>query len=655
VAEIFISYSRSAESPAARITEALQALGYSVWRDDQLLPHQTYHDITEERLVEAKAVLVLWSKEAVKSQWVRSEANQARERNKIVQASLDGSMPPMPFDQIQCAWLDGWSGDPATPAWQSVIRSLAELVARPPADGVVGRPGVAAPAPAVPPPAPRERLLAVLAFDNLSNDPDLSYFSDGVSEEIQNIVAQNTDLRVVARSSSFQFRGADKAVRKVAAELKATHLLDGSVRRSGERVRINAQFVECAGEQTLWANRFDGDLSDIFALQDRIAQAVAEALKVTLAPPAQGPTIEPRIYEDFLRARAIITEGNRLFDVAAAEATPLLEEVVAAAPDYAPAWELLAGTRAWTLRSGHRKEPYAIARAGVVEAAETALRLDAKRGGAYAALAMLEPWAAYGAREALLKRALDVSPNDPGLLTEMSTFCWSVGRFRDALHLAEQACELNPLMPAARLNFAQMRAYVGDYEGSVRLQLEIHRRWPQNATILASLLNFAVNLGFPDAYREALASAETYEGAAAAYIRPAIIYTETVRSKDPERQRELVAHYNARLAKTGTLPLNYIEGIGEMGLVEEALDLAERASFAHTFDPDGPLPSGSFPGVVLARWSALMGTPRFIDLCDRLGLCAYWAQTDRWPDCIEWAPYDFKALARERAAAATRA
>ena len=653
MAEIFISYSRSTEDWAERIAEALQALGYSIWRDDQLLPHQSYHEITEERLAHAKAVLVVWSKEAAKSQWVRSEANQARERSKIVQVSIDGSMPPMPFDQTQCARLDGWSGDPGAPGWQSVLRSISELVGRSPADGLVA-PRQPPLGPAAPPPAPRERLLAVLAFDNLSNDPDLTYFSDGVSEEIQNIVAQNTDLRVVARSSSFQFRGADKAVRKVAAELKATHLLDGSVRRSGERVRINAQFVECAGEQTLWANRFDGDLSDIFALQDRIAQAVAEALRIRLAPPAQGPSIQPRIYEDFLRARAIVTEGNQLFDAAAAEATPLLQDVVSAAPDYAPAWELLASARAWTLRSGHRKEPYAIARAGVVEAAETALRLDAKRGGAYAALAMLEPWAAYGAREALLERALEVSPNDPSLLTEMSTFLWSVGRFRDALHLAERACELNPLMPAARLNFAQMRAYVGDYEGSVRLQLEIHRRWPHNATILASLLNFAVNLGFPEVYQEALASAERYEGAAAAYIRPAVTYTETVRSKDPVRQRELVARYDGRLAKTGTLPLNYIEGISEMGLVEEALDLAERASFAHAFDPDGPLPSGSFPGVVLGPWSALMKRPRFIDLCDRLGLCAYWAQSDRWPDCVDWTPYDFKALARESAAAATR-
>ena len=649
MSEIFISYSRSTERQALTIAEALRTLGYSVWRDDQLLPHLSYSEAIQERLEQAKAVLVLWSKEAVGSQWVRSEANQARERNKVVQVSLDGSMPPMPFDQIQCAQLDGWSGDPHTPDWGRVIQSVSELVGHPPTNGAAVS-AVMSPATAVLPPTARERLLAILAFDNLSGDPDLSYFSDGVSEEIQHMVAQNTDLRVIARSSSFQFRGADKAVRKVAAELKVTHLLDGSVRRSGERVRISAQLVRCDGEETLWANRFDGDLSDVFALQDRIAQAVADALKVTLAPPAQAPAIEPQGYEDFLRARAIITEGGQLYDAAAAEATPLLEAVVRDAPGFAPAWELLASARAWTLRGDHREAPYEIARAGVVEAAETALRLDPKRGGAYAALAMLEPWGAYAERETLLHRALAVSPNDPGLLTELSTLLWSVGRFRDALRQAERACELNPLMPAARLQVAQMRAYVGDYAGSIRMHVEIHRRWPHNFTILADLLNTASTLGFWDAYREAEGEVAQYEGWQGAYLRETLRYVDALESKDPEKAQALLERWSRLVAKTGTLPLNYLVGLSMLGLPDTAMDLAETASFAHVFDPDGPPPSGVFPGTILGPWTTFNRNPRFIDLCDRLGLCAYWVRSDKWPDCIEWVPYDFKAEARRRLA-----
>jgi TolB-like protein len=117
--------------------------------------------------------------------------------------------------------------------------------------------------------------LAVLAFDNLSGDPGMAYFSDGVSEEIQQTFARGADLKVIGRTSSFQLRGADKTVRKAAAELKATHVLDGSVRRRGERVRISAQLIDCASETALWSNRFDRDLTDIFALQDEIAAEVA--------------------------------------------------------------------------------------------------------------------------------------------------------------------------------------------------------------------------------------------------------------------------------------------------------------------------------------------------------------------------------------------
>ncbi|MEP6871629.1 MAG: DUF4062 domain-containing protein [Anaerolineaceae bacterium] len=494
---------------------------------------------------------------------------------------------------------------------------------------------------------PQERLLAVMAFDNLSPDPELTFFSDGVSEEIQQTVAKGSSLKVVARSSSFQFRGADKATRKVAAELKATHLLDGSVRRGGSRVRVSAHLVECASESTLWTDRFEGDLSDIFALQDRIAEAVARALKVALEPPATAAPLDPPVYETFLRARSTITEGSRLFDESAAEATPLLEQVVHSASDFAPAWGLLAYARAWTLRAGHRRWSYAKGRAGVVEAAATALRLDPRRVDAYLAQAMLEPWGAYGAREKLLKQALEVAPNEPGALAEMSTFCWSVGRFRDALRFAEQACELNPLMPATRLQVAQMRAYVGDLEASIRMHQELRQRWPNNAPILLSLLNFALGFGFWDAYDDAIGDIAAFEGWQGSDLRATQAFAETLRSGDPSRRDRRLQRYTELVDKTGTLPLNLVESLSYLGLVDEAFALADRASFAHVFDPDGPLPSAAFPGVILGRRSPLNKTLRFIRLCDRLGLCAYWTQSGCWPDCVEWTPYDFKAEVRQ--------
>jgi hypothetical protein len=127
MSDIFISYARSTEARARQVAEALADLGYDVWRDDALPAHQAYAEVIQERLDAAKAVLVLWSADAVKSQWVRSEANRAREEGKLVQARLDACAPPMPFDQIQCADLNGWTGGDA-PGWRKVVASLATLM-----------------------------------------------------------------------------------------------------------------------------------------------------------------------------------------------------------------------------------------------------------------------------------------------------------------------------------------------------------------------------------------------------------------------------------------------------------------------------------------------------------------------------------------------
>lgn len=507
------------------------------------------------------------------------------------------------------------------------------------------------------PRTPAAPSLAVMPFDNLSGDSSLTFFCDGVSEEIQRTVAQNSDLKVLARSSTFQLRdAAEKAADKVSARLGVSHLLDGRVRRIGSTVRISAELVECATGRALWANRYDGTLEDVFALQDEIAKAVAQALRMRLAPPTTTVALDPATYEMFLQARGILAAGNPLFDKSGAEATPLLEDVVRRAPGYAGGWELLAIARAWTLRSRQGTTGYAEGRPGVVYAAERALALDPKRGSAYGALAMLEPFGAYAARERLLGLALDAAPHDPAALTEMSTFYWTVGRFNEALRLAEQACELNPLMPAARLQVAQMRAYVGDYETSIRMLRDLYKRLePRNAGVLLSLMTFSASLGYWDAYAEAAAEIETFDVSQVRDLRASRAYAEALRSKDPEQVAERVRRYTELLDKTGTLPLNLVEAISTLGMPARALELAERASYAHIFDPEGAPHSDYFPGTVLGPWSELHRTPRFIDLCDRLGLCAYWATSGFWPDCAAWTPYDLKAEVHKRVARDRRA
>jgi hypothetical protein len=177
---------------------------------------------------------------------------------------------------------------------------------------------------------------------------------------------------------------------------------------------------------------------------------------------------------------------------------------------------------------------------------------------------------------------------------------------------------------------------------------DLHRRWPKNFTILLSLLNFAASLGFQDAYGAAAADAADFEGWQRSNLKLTCQYAEALMSGDPQLRDAVIARYTAGLEKTGTVSLNVLEALGFLGAPDKAYEMVERASFDHVFDPDGPLPSAMFPGVILGPWSVINKSPKFLDLADRLGLCAYWRESGRWPDCVEWLPYDLKAEARRR-------
>ena len=126
----FVSYARSDEVHAKRVAEGLRNEGYEVWRDDEIPPHRAYTDVIEERLKAARAVVVLWSAEAGKSQWVRAEAEAARSAGTLVQATLDGAFPPMPFNQIQCADLTDWRDGRESRGWAKLIESVAALAGK---------------------------------------------------------------------------------------------------------------------------------------------------------------------------------------------------------------------------------------------------------------------------------------------------------------------------------------------------------------------------------------------------------------------------------------------------------------------------------------------------------------------------------------------
>jgi adenylate cyclase len=429
MADVFVSYARPDEGQAVRVADALRAAGYDVWRDDELPAHRAYSDVIEERLKEAEAVVVLWSPEAAKSQWVRAEADAARSADKLVQATLDGSLPPMPFNQIQCADLNGWNGSADSPGWRKLSASVAAIAGAPDASTEETRP------------ARQKVSVCVLPFQNMSGDSEQEYFSDGISEDITTDLSKVSALEVIARNTAFQFKDQSLDVCDVAKKLGVSHVLEGSVRKAGDRVRITAQLIDGKTGGHVWADRFDRDLTDIFAIQDEISKAIVEALKIKLLPQEKKAiqtrgTSSVEAYNVYLMARQLWISGF-YGDVRNNEAIArIARQAVTIDPNYAEAWALMALAQAelrFWLGLDHDALP----------AAERALELNPDLPEALCVTARyLEGEGRDEEAVQQVERALALDPDSWEVNREAARLMYREGRTHDAIPFFEKAMSL---------------------------------------------------------------------------------------------------------------------------------------------------------------------------------------------------------------------
>jgi adenylate cyclase len=431
MSDIFISYARSTAAQAQQVADALRALGYGVWRDDELPAHRAYAEVIAERLSTAKAVVVIWSAEAVKSEWVQSEADQARADRKLVQMSIDGAKLPMPFDRIQCADLAGWNGDLDVPGWRKVVASIADLAGH----GVPSAGGEHAA-------AIRKLSICVLPFANMSDDPQQEYFSDGISEDIITDLSKVSALSVIARNSAFAFKGKSLDVQQVARQLNVAYVLEGSVRKAGGRVRITAQLIDGARNDHVWAERYDRDLTDIFALQDEISEAIVKALKLKLLP-EEKKAIEKRgtesveAYNLYLMARQYWVTGNSGDARRDESIIRLTGRATEIDPGYARAWALMA------LAQGLLRTLFADAGDGGLAAAERALALDRNLAEAHAVRADI--WSKAGRQDeatAEIATALRLDPESYEVNNTAAGLSFGQRRLEDAIRYWEKAAAL---------------------------------------------------------------------------------------------------------------------------------------------------------------------------------------------------------------------
>ena len=457
MSDVFISYARSTAVQAEAVAKALRALGYDVWRDDKLPAHRAYAEVIEERLQAAKAVVVIWSAEAVKSEWVQSEADTARTDHKLVQLTVDGSRLPRPFDRIQCADLIGWNGDLEAHGWRKVVASVGDLV------------GIGRSPTAVPVAAPRKRSICVLPFANMSDDPQQEYFSDGISEDIITDLSKVSALEVCARNTAFTFKGKSVKVPDVARELDVSHVLEGSVRKAGGRVRITAQLIDGATGNHLWAERYDRDLTDIFALQDEISEAIVTALRLKLLP-QEKQAIERRgtgsveAYDLYLMARSYYLTGN-LGDPRRDEAIErLCRRAVDLDAGYALAWALLANGQ-YNLRRSHGR-----AGDGGEAALDRALALDPNLAEARALKArVLSDAGRHDEAAAEIAVALRLDPESYDVTHHAGLISYSQGRLAEAVLYWEKATALVETGYRAPSMLVSCYTALGDGENARRI------------------------------------------------------------------------------------------------------------------------------------------------------------------------------------------
>jgi len=431
MARVFLSYARDDAELAKQLAGLIGDAGHQVWWDREIQGGTHFSSEIDKALQNADAVLVLWTEASVKSAWVQDEAAEGRDSGRLVPATLNGARPPLGFRQYQSVDLGRWAGGGAPREFEALLRAIektgegsADLSSSPKEESKTAAYSI-----------------CVLPFANMSGEAEQEYFSDGISEDIITDLSNVSALSVVARNTSFTFKGESLDVKEVAQKLGVSHVLEGSVRKAGNRVRITAQLIDGAKGDHVWAARYDRDLNDIFAIQDEISKAIVDALKVKLLPEekkaiAHRGTSDVEAYNLYLMARQQWIQGS-YGDLRRDKAIlRFCKQAVELDPNYAQAWALM-GLAQLELRFVHGLDENGL------PAAERALEIDPNLPEAHCIKARyLEEDGQAGDAEKQIQRALKLDQNSWEVNREAARILFRSGRIREAIPFFEKAAAL---------------------------------------------------------------------------------------------------------------------------------------------------------------------------------------------------------------------
>jgi adenylate cyclase len=453
--------------------------------------------------------------------------------------------------------------------------------------------------------------IAVLPFVNLSGNPENDYFSDGLAEELLNVLAQVPDLRVASRTSSFAYRGNEVPVDSIARALRVGHVLEGSVRQSESRVRITAQLIDARTGYHVWSETYDRERKDIFAIQDEISRAIVGHLQVKLTGArasgslARQQTADPEAHAALLKGAYVLRQSNR---ESYAQAVAFFEEAIRRDARYAQAYARLADAIQGQAYRRYIPQDEGYARAKSL--ARRALQLDPSILTAHAALARIAElqWDFRGAEEHY-RQAVELNPNANLAYTSRPFLLMRLGRADEALAGARRYTELVPDRPGSYNNLGALYGFAGEYDRALQAFRSAQALDAENAS---AAIGLALTLSYMDRHAEAITAAEQVRARLGddQYGLGTAGYVYARAGRRAEAQRALQA-LEAQPDASPYLRASVYMGLGDrdraFALLEQSV--AERESAAPDLGID-------------PTFHALRGDPRMDALLRRIGLPA---------------------------------
>jgi len=310
-------------------------------------------------------------------------------------------------------------------------------------------------------PEVNDKSIAVLAFADMSPNKDQEYFSDGISEEILNLLAKIPDLKVISRTSSFSYKGKEENISKIGEELKVAHVLEGSFRKAGNTVRITAQLINANDGTHVWSETYDRDMSDIFKVQDEIAGKVTQELRATLLGDIASTPVDPKAYDLFLQVKQLYSQNT---SEANKNAETLIRQSIAIDSTYAPAWSWLSRIIFFQIYSYANLPMTKDNIAMGMDAAKRSITLDPDYALGYTSLAYFEKtnWNFTAAND-YMDKALSLAPENADVNVAASNYSMSFGKLDEALQLQLKAVDLDPLNSFYYFNSAIFYRMLKDY------------------------------------------------------------------------------------------------------------------------------------------------------------------------------------------------